>query len=124
MEDRPALFPYEKRILEVRACVASVNQIEANIQEKLQPDEAREDFSIAMSGEPPNAEEKQNAKQCLIAVEDCQGRTAENGENQRGGTKQAVPKPGRRSRKLRALGDGWEDEDKAQDAGHGALPID
>src|SRR3954470_24274065 len=115
MVDRPVLFPYEKRSPEVCACVASVNPNEANIQEKLKPDQAREDSSPAMPGEPPDAEEKQNPKQRLIAVQDHQGRTAKNSKNQRGGTKQAVAKPGRRSRKPGALRESWEHEDQAQD---------
>lgn len=65
----------------MRTYLASVIQDEANIQEKLNPDEARKDSCVAMSGEPPNTEEKENPEQRLVAVQDRQGGAAKNSEN-------------------------------------------
>jgi hypothetical protein len=56
--------------LKPRARDQAAGQDQTKIQEKLKADKANEDCSRAMLGEPPDGEEKQDAEQGLITVQD------------------------------------------------------
>jgi hypothetical protein len=52
------------------------------VEEKLKGDKTNENLSRAMLREPPDAQEKQDAKQWLITMQDWEGSTTVNGEDQ------------------------------------------
>src|SRR5450631_2791592 len=76
--------------LKPRARDQPAGQNQTKVEEKLKADKANADRSRAMLGEPPNTEEKQDAEQWLITMQDRQGRTAIDGKNQQSGTEEAV----------------------------------
>jgi hypothetical protein len=65
----------------MRACDQSASQNQREIEKKLQRDEAKADRSCAMLPKPPNTEEKQDAKQRLVTMENGQRGTAIDGQN-------------------------------------------
>ena len=66
----------------MRAGDQSASQNQREIEKKLQRDEANADRLGAMLPEPPNAEEKQDAEQRLVTMEDRQRGTTINAQNQ------------------------------------------
>jgi hypothetical protein len=66
-----------------RALDQPAGQNQTKIQEKLKAYQAKTDCSSAMAGEPPDAEEKQDAEQKLVTVQDRQCRNTEDGKNQK-----------------------------------------
>jgi hypothetical protein len=109
--------------LKPRARDQPAGQNQTKVEEKLKADKANADRSCAMLGEPPNTEEKQDAEQWLITMQDRQGGTAIDGKNQQSGTEEAVPQSRTWFRKFRAPRQSRVDHHKANNAGQTKRPI-